>query len=489
MPLIIKGVDRVDREKLFPLFGSPEQGDTTVKLELGSSGSTSSNKRTVEILNFQPIKAVTAQSIQNFKNKIVVRKKKGKRWLAFIYHLSEQLDVSKRFTTIGEFLKNNQCSHVGNTAASMCITRVLKVMELREINEVKVQVNHDPIEWQNTFDGLNSQLLFQSPHVPMEFPYSLRWLSIIPSFLFCSIISVNSVAILILSRGKCGLSNCITHYLVAMAVADLLVVFTDVILFTLIHIHFPGTYLGTTPARSLVLVLLSAATDISVWFTVAFTFDRFVAICCPKLKTKYCTEKTVAVIVTTVSVFFCFKNIPWYFIYEPEYIIDNVPWGYIESLSYYTEAAWITFESLSMILTPFLPFVLILLLNALTVRHILVASRVRRKLLDHSKTENHTDPEMENRRKSIILMFTISGSFILLWMTNVAFFIYWRIADIYDYTSPHDPAYITEQSGYMLQLLSTCTNTCIYVVTQTKFREQLKNAVKYPFTAIVNLFK
>ncbi|XP_067894288.1 probable G-protein coupled receptor 139 [Heterodontus francisci] len=300
-------------------------------------------------------------------------------------------------------------------------------------------------------------------------------------------ILVNSLAILILSRGKCGLSKCTTHYLVAMAVADLLVVFTDVILFEVIPFHFPGTYLDTTPARSLVLVLLSAATDISVWFTVAFTFDRFVAICCPKLKTKYCTEKTVAVIVTTVSVLFSLENIPWYFIYEPEYIIDNAPWGYIESLSYYTEAAWITFESLSMILTPFLPFVLILLFNALTVRHIFVASRVRRKLLEHRKSENHTDPEMENRRKSIILMFTISGSFILLWMTNVLFFLYWRIAKMSYYTGPHDPAYIAEQSGYMLQLLSTCTNTCIYVVTQTKFREQLKNAVKYPFTVIAKI--
>ncbi|XP_067894295.1 probable G-protein coupled receptor 139 [Heterodontus francisci] len=302
-------------------------------------------------------------------------------------------------------------------------------------------------------------------------------------------ILVNSVAILILSRGKCGLSKCTTHYLVAMAVADLLVVFTDVILFTVIHFHFPGTYLDTTPARSLIHVLLYAATDISVWFTVTFTFDRFIAICCPKQKTKYCTEKTVVVVIVTVSVLFCLKNIPWYFVYEPEYVIDNVPWGGIESLSYYTETTWVAFESLSIILTPFLPFVLILLLNALTVRHILVASRVRRKLLDHSKSENHTDPEMENRRKSIILMFTISGSFILLWMTNVAFFFYMRFSNIKNYRHPHDPAYITEQSGYMLQLLSTCTNTCIYAVTQTKFREQLKNAVKYPFTAIVKFVK
>uniref|UniRef100_UPI00398EC6A6 probable G-protein coupled receptor 139 n=1 Tax=Pristiophorus japonicus TaxID=55135 RepID=UPI00398EC6A6 len=302
-------------------------------------------------------------------------------------------------------------------------------------------------------------------------------------------VPVNSLAILILSRGKCGLSKCITRYLVAMAVADLLVIFTDVILFTVIPFHFPGTYLDTTPAGSVLHVLLSAATDISVWFTVTFTFDRFVAICCQKLKTKYCTVQTAAVVIASVSVLFCLKNMPWYFIYEPDYIIDNVPWGLTISPSFYTNAAWVAFDCLSVILTPFLPFVLISLLNALTVRHILVANRVRRRLLGNSNSENHNDPAMENRRKSIILLFAISGSFILLWMTNVLYFFYWRITNIYDYTGPHDPAYITEQTGYMLQLLSSCTNTCIYAVTQTKFRQQLKLAIKYPFTAIVKLVK
>ncbi|XP_048456424.1 probable G-protein coupled receptor 139 [Rhincodon typus] len=302
-------------------------------------------------------------------------------------------------------------------------------------------------------------------------------------------IFVNLVSILILTRGKCGLSRCITLYLVAMAVADVLVIWTDVILFTVIPFHFPGTYLETTPAYSVLLVLVSTATDFSVWFTVTFTIDRFVTICCKKLKIKYCTEKTAVIIIITVSVLFSLKNIPWYFAYEHEYVIDNVSWGASLSLIFYTTDAWVAFDFLSIILTPFLPFILILLLNALTVRHILVASRVRRKLLDHSKSENHTDQEMESRRKSIILLFTISGSFILLWLTNVVYFLYWRIVNIYDYTDPNDPAYVTEQSGYMLQLLSTCTNTCIYAVTQTKFRQQLKSAVKYPFTVIGKLLK
>ncbi|XP_078288072.1 uncharacterized protein LOC144612368 [Rhinoraja longicauda] len=91
------------------------------------------------------------------------------------------------------------------------------------------------------------------------------------------VLKVNLVAIVILSRGKCGLSTCTTRYLVAMAAADLLTLITGVILFRLRYHFFPWSILSITPVCSVFDVLKSAATDCSVWFTVTFTFDRFVA--------------------------------------------------------------------------------------------------------------------------------------------------------------------------------------------------------------------
>ncbi|XP_067851619.1 probable G-protein coupled receptor 139, partial [Heptranchias perlo] len=298
-------------------------------------------------------------------------------------------------------------------------------------------------------------------------------------------VPVNLVAIVILSRGKCGLSKCIRVYLVGMAVADLMVVIVDVILVRIKVIYLPLSFLDITPVCSFIKFLSYAATVVSVWLTVAFTFDRFVAICFEKLKTKYCTERTAAVVLGTVSVLGCFESLPWYFTYKPRYVIYNVPWRCVTKASFFASPKWAAFDMFHLILTPCVPFCLILLLNILTVRRILVSSRVRRGLRGRSNGENHKDPEMENRKKSIILLFSISGSFILLWMTHVAFYIYGRITDIQYYYSYSDPRYITEQTSVMLQLLSSCTNTCIYVLTQTKFREELKNAMKYPFNLIV----
>ncbi|XP_067877772.1 probable G-protein coupled receptor 139 [Heterodontus francisci] len=299
-------------------------------------------------------------------------------------------------------------------------------------------------------------------------------------------LTVNLLAIVVLSRGKCGLSTCTTRYLVAMAMTDLLVIITDVILWRISNYYFPESFLNITPVCSFIALFRYVATDCSVWFTITFSFDRFVAICCQKLKTKYCTKKTAAVVLATTCILLCLKNVPFYFTFEPGEIIDNVPWFCYLKSSYYTEPGWMGLDWLDTVLTPLLPFVLILLFNALTVRHILVASRVRKGLRGQSKEECRSDPEMESRRKSVILLFTISGSFILLWLMYVIYFSISNITGTYleDYTHPF---YIFGQVGYMLQILSCCTNTFIYVATQSKFREQVMDVVKYPITSIIRL--
>ncbi|XP_067864801.1 G-protein coupled estrogen receptor 1-like [Heterodontus francisci] len=260
-----------------------------------------------------------------------------------------------------------------------------------------------------------------------------------------------------------------------MAAADLLLVITNFILFRISVYYFPRSFLNITPVCSAMVTLNRVAMNCSVWFTVTFSFDRFVAICCQKLKTKYCTGKTAAVVPAKTSILLCLKSIPYYFVFEAEQIIDNVPWGCNCKSSYYTEPGWVANNWFDTVSTPLLPFVLILLLNALTVRYILLASRVRKGLRSQSKGENHRDPEMESRRKSVILLFSISANFILLWLTNVICFFYYTIAGI----NPNDneSSYIFQQVGYVLMNLSCCTNTFIYGVTQSKFRKQVKSAV------------
>ncbi|XP_059498690.1 probable G-protein coupled receptor 139 isoform X2 [Stegostoma tigrinum] len=235
--------------------------------------------------------------------------------------------------------------------------------------------------------------------------------------------------------------------------------------------------------------LASAASSISVWFTVTFTSDRFVAICYERLKSKFCTERTAAAFLAAVTVLGCLESLPWYFANSASYIIDDIEWGCLLKSSFYTSPAWAAFEIINYILTPCVPFFLILLFNVLTVRRILVSSQIRRSLRGQRSGEKHKDVELQNRQKSITLLFSISGSFVLLWLTKLLFSIYARIMDIrtYDY-SDKDPYFVADHTAKMLQVLSSCTNTFIYTVSQTKFRSELMNAMTYPFRKIIKLW-
>ncbi|XP_067901759.1 probable G-protein coupled receptor 139 [Heterodontus francisci] len=303
-------------------------------------------------------------------------------------------------------------------------------------------------------------------------------------------VPANILTIVLLSRGDCGLSKGITLYLVGMTTADLLVIIFNVIIYYMLGYYLPFSPLTYTSIASINEVINYMVIDCSVWLTVAFTVDRFVLICCPKFREKYCREKTAAVVIVTVCVVFCFKTIPLYFAFDPINIINNVEWGTQFKPTYYTLPGWVTFDWLDTILNPLLPYFLILFLNTLTVRHIVMANRTRRALQGQRNNQNSDDPEMQSRRKSIILLFSISGTFIVLWMPYVVFFLISRITDSqYEPDEYTDPLLIADYTGDMVQLLSSCTNTCIYALAQTKFREKLRNTLTYPFSAMIKYAK
>ncbi|XP_072450626.1 probable G-protein coupled receptor 139 [Chiloscyllium punctatum] len=255
-------------------------------------------------------------------------------------------------------------------------------------------------------------------------------------------VPVNFVAIMILAQGKCGLATCTARYLVAMAAADLLVIISEVILRQLRYYYYPVCFLDITAVCSVINVLIRSSIDCSVWFTVTFTFDRF----------------------------------------EPKKIIGNIPFNCRNKRSYFTDSRWIGFRSFAVALTPLGPFFFIVFLNVLTIARIsFKSSQVRKGLKGQSKEGNQVDPEMKSRIKAVILLFSISGNFILLWLLYVLY-----ILDVPEHLNDYDYE-IFEQVGYMLRNVSCCTNTLIYMATLPKFRAQFNRVVKYPVSRIIEL--
>ncbi|XP_048382064.1 probable G-protein coupled receptor 139 [Stegostoma tigrinum] len=324
----------------------------------------------------------------------------------------------------------------------------------------------------------------------MEYPIILQIERIYYPILSAVGVIVNAVAMIILSRRNCGLSKCITCYLLAMSAADLMLVIFDVLLNRINNIHFTVTFLHITPLCALRIVLFLMALDNSVWFTVAFTFDRFIAICFHNFKSKYSHKRMATTVIGAISIVSCLHSVPWYFVFAPSFVTDNVPWFCILTPEYHTALFWRVYEWIHSIMTPSLPIILILVFNILTVRNVIMSNRVRLRLRGYGNGESKIDPEIINRRKSIVLLFTLSANFIVLWMPNVVHSFGWQNVNYnYEDKTNSDPIFVFQEFGFMLRLLCSCTNTCIYILTQSKFREELKNGLKYSFHIIVNLCK
>ncbi|XP_043538416.1 probable G-protein coupled receptor 139 [Chiloscyllium plagiosum] len=298
----------------------------------------------------------------------------------------------------------------------------------------------------------------------------------------------NLATIVILFQTRCGLSRGITYYLLSIAVTDFIVIIVAVIINRIGSIYFRYSLLSTTPGCRISTVLVYISRDSSVWLTVTFTLDRFVAICCQSLKTRYCTEKIASVIIGIVCLLSCIKNAAFFFVYQPLYILDGKPWFCDLKSSYYILPAWQCYQWLDHMLTPFLPFLLILLFNALTVRHIIAASRARKRL---RCSENSKDAELANRNKSIVLLFTISLSFLLLWATYVGRFLFVQLTGegYFGGLDFNDPQFILQEMTNLLQLFSSCNNVFIYAVTQTKFRQELMKLLLFPYTFLKRFIK
>ncbi|XP_041068291.1 probable G-protein coupled receptor 139 [Carcharodon carcharias] len=293
----------------------------------------------------------------------------------------------------------------------------------------------------------------------------------------------------IMSKGKCGLSRGITRYMVAMAISDILVLIFHVLLSEIVAYYFPSSFLSQTAICTSYAYLRIVSLDCSVWLTVTFTFDRFINICCQKLRLRFCTEKAAAVVIMFTCVLSCLKYIPFRFMYEPSIVIDNIEWGCQAKTIFFISAGWVAFSWICTLSVSLLPFFLILLLNGLTVRHVLAASRVRKTLKGLGSGQNRSDSEMENRQKSIVLLFSFSITYILLWMMETVTFICTLLAISALDQNPSSPAYIANEVGLFLMHLSSCMNTCIYGLTQSKFRNELKNAINYLITRVTKLIK
>ncbi|XP_020360360.1 probable G-protein coupled receptor 139 [Oncorhynchus kisutch] len=287
----------------------------------------------------------------------------------------------------------------------------------------------------------------------------------------------NIVTFLIFWRRNCLLSKSSTFYPMAISVADTLVLIFIVVLEITVKFYHEvliSSEMSREPWCRLRDIFSYGAYNTSTWLVVVFTAERFIAIHTWAIKTKLCTPRSALAAITTILLLSHLMAIPYYWfnvsvydhnqtkwacIYKPE-----APHGYVHALvGAQTLVAYV------------LPFLIILTLNGLTLRQISLSNRVH-VLTAANLTSGayRVTPLLRSRkRKSVVLLVTVSMSFVLLSVTRAITQIIIRTTFFYgqDRNDCNLQINVAADIGSMLSLSNAAINTYLYACTQAKFRQ------------------
>nr|XP_033484477.1 probable G-protein coupled receptor 139 [Epinephelus lanceolatus] len=287
----------------------------------------------------------------------------------------------------------------------------------------------------------------------------------------------NVITFLILWRRNCMLSRSSTFYLMAMSVADSLVLIFIVVLELSVKYHQPEPFWGYEPWCSLRDVFNYGAYNTSTWLVVVFTAERFVAIHMWKMKTKICTQRCAAWTTTAVFLFSHLFAIPYYWSNASVYKNNQTMCVYNPAASSQLIHALVGLQTLQAYI---LPLIIILTLNGLSLRLISHSNRVHITAHVTSRVNKVVPLLRSRKRKSVVLLVTVSMSFVLLSVTRAVTQIVVRTTPMYsldrnDYSLLIN---VAADFGTMLSLSNAAANMYLYVCTQSKFRQEFFACVR-----------
>ncbi|KAJ8016132.1 hypothetical protein DPEC_G00004010 [Dallia pectoralis] len=284
----------------------------------------------------------------------------------------------------------------------------------------------------------------------------------------------NIATFLIFWRRNCMLSKSSTYYLMAISIADTFVLVFIVVLETTVKFHQEEPYWSRDPWCRLRDVFNYGTYNTSTWLVVAFTIERFISIPTWAIKAKFCTPRSALKAIAAVVFLGHILAVPYYWANVSLYhqngsmwvcVYDrNAPSGYVHTMVWgQTLVSYV------------LPIQIIPTLNGLTLRQISLSNRVHvTAAADLSPRAYRVTPLLRSRkRKSVVLLVTVSMSFVLLSAPRAITQIILRTAyyglDRNDYSRQIN---VAADIANMLRLTGASVNMYLYACTQAKFRKE-----------------
>ncbi|XP_077340715.1 putative G-protein coupled receptor 139 [Lithobates pipiens] len=308
-----------------------------------------------------------------------------------------------------------------------------------------------------------------------------HWMVTLQKFFypFLAVIGIpsNVLTLLIFWKRDCGLSPSCRCYMIAMSIADTMVLIHIVILELILQNFTTEPFWSRAPWCMIRDVLSFGAYNSSVWLVVCFTIERFIAIRTLWRKSRLCTKKITLYVIWSVFILSHFFSIPYYWANESKIINGTGSFKCV----YHTGRSRLYVESLVWFqntLVYILPYLIIFTLNALALRKICHSNKIHCEGQD-SRSSRRFPHIKKHRVKSVVLLVTISSTFVYLCTTRFVTQIiiktmHYKI-ERKDYSKIIN---VAADIGTMLDLTNTAINMYLYACTQSRFRKELQEVVK-----------
>ncbi|GFS30109.1 FMRFamide receptor [Trichonephila inaurata madagascariensis] len=240
--------------------------------------------------------------------------------------------------------------------------------------------------------------------------YTRFWVQriLVPSIMTIGIIG-NGITIVIMTRRRMRSST--NNYLAALAIFDMMyLIFT----FILSLSHYPrvpdSDHYVYWRLKPFILMLTDTCSNTSVWLTVTFTVERYIAVCHPMKGKVFCTESRAKKAIVAVFLF-CFAfTIPTPFEWK---VIERVNQETNHSILaldhsemgknylYRTIYYWLT-----VVFFIFVPFILLAIFNSFLIRSVHL-SKVQRSSMTRETNDNSQENKITIMLIAVVILFFI----------------------------------------------------------------------------------